>query len=79
MAKSKKQYIIFEKIIRIVPIFSFNCRCILGMRSNDAMLFTLGKAGGLQILRYQGLAVADYGFALGCLAPKPSGFRNDRV
>jgi hypothetical protein len=36
-----------------------------------------GKAGGLQIRRCQGLAVApNYGFALGALALKPSGFCN---
>ena len=34
------------------------------------------KAGGLQIRRYQGLAVAHYGFTLGALALKPSGFCN---
>jgi len=35
-----------------------------------------GKAGGLQIRRCQGLAVAHYGFAPGALALKPSGFCN---
>jgi hypothetical protein len=35
-----------------------------------------GKAGGLQIRRCQGLAVADYGGTLGALALKPSGFCN---
>jgi len=30
-----------------------------------------GKAGGLQILRYQGLPVADCGFAPGCLSKIP--------
>jgi hypothetical protein len=35
-----------------------------------------GKAGGLQILRCQGLAVIYYGCALGALTLKPSGFSN---
>jgi hypothetical protein len=35
-----------------------------------------GKAGGLQILRYQGFAVDDYGITLVALALKPSDFCN---
>jgi hypothetical protein len=38
-----------------------------------------GKAGGLHIRRYQGLAVADYGGTLGALALKPSSFFNNGV
>ena len=52
-----------------------------------ALLFTLwsslsattqqvGKAGGLQILRCQGIAVAYYGFTLDALTLKPSDFCN---
>ena len=58
-----------------------------------AMLFTLwassrfsgtttqlvGKAGGLQILRCQGFAVAEYSFTLEALTLKLSGFCNFRV
>jgi len=38
-----------------------------------------GKAGELQILCCQGIAVADYSFTLDALALKPSGFCNVRV
>ncbi len=38
-----------------------------------------GKAGGLQILRCQGIKVADYDFTLDALALKPSDFFNLRV
>jgi hypothetical protein len=44
-----------------------------------AMLFTLKttrKAGGLQILRCQGIAVGNYSFTLDALTLKPSGFCN---
>ena len=39
----------------------------------------LGKAGGLQILRCQGIAVNYYNFTLDALALKPSDFCNVRV
>jgi len=39
----------------------------------------VGKAGGLQILCCQEIAVADYSFTLDALALKPSGFCNVRV
>jgi hypothetical protein len=42
-----------------------------------AMLFTLKttrKAGGLQILRSQGVAVGNYSFTLDAWTLKPSGF-----
>ena len=38
-----------------------------------------GKVWELQILRCQGIAVADYNFTLDALALKPSGFCNVRV
>ena len=38
-----------------------------------------GKAGGLQILRCQGIAVNYYNFTLDALALKPSDFCNVRV
>ncbi len=38
-----------------------------------------GKAGGLQILRWQELAVNDYGFTLAALSLKPSDFCNNGV
>ena len=44
-----------------------------------ATLFTLKttrKAGGLQILRCQGIAVVKYSFTLDALTLKPSGFCN---
>ena len=43
------------------------------------MLFTLKttrKAGGLQILRCQGIAAGNYNFTLDALTLKPSGFCN---
>ena len=53
------------------------------MNSKDvidfAMLFTLKttrKAGGLEILRCQGIAVGNYSFTLDALTLKPSGFCN---
>ncbi len=39
----------------------------------------VAKAGGLQIRRCQGFAVAHYGFTLGALALKPSDFCNTGV
>jgi hypothetical protein len=38
-----------------------------------------GKAGGLQIMRCQGIAVNYYNFTLDALALKPSDFCNVRV
>ena len=38
-----------------------------------------GKVGGLQILRCRGFAVDAYGFTLGALTLKPSGFCNVKV
>jgi len=38
--------------------------------------FPFGKAGGLQILRCQGIAVGYYGFTLDALTLKPSDFCN---
>ena len=67
MTKNDQHIDILTKIIQTVPIDSSNRAFILRMGSIDAMLFTLGKAGGLQILRYQGLAIVYYGFAIGCL------------
>jgi len=39
----------------------------------------VGKAGGLQILRFQGFAVVHYNFTLSALTLKPSGFCNVEV
>ena len=44
-----------------------------------AMMFTYGKAGGLQILCCQGIEVTDYNFTFDALALKPSDFCNVRV
>ncbi len=41
--------------------------------------FPCGKAGGPQIRRCQGLAVDDYGCALGALTLEPSSFCNIEV
>ena len=38
-----------------------------------------GKAGGLQILRWQAFAVKYYGFTLAALTLEPSDFCNDGV
>ena len=51
------------------------------VNSSDSVNFTSlftrsGKAGGLHILCCQGFAVEDYGFTLGALSMKPSGFCN---
>ena len=56
-----------------------NHGCTGGLGLFDANFFPFGKAGGLQILRCRGLAVADYGFTPGALALKPSGFCDNRV
>ncbi len=56
-----------------------NQRCIPGSVRFFSIFFTLKtarKAGGLQIRRCQGFAVAHYGFTLGALALKPSDFCN---
>ena len=39
-----------------------------------SLFYPTGKAGGAQILLYQGFAVNYYGFTLGALALIPSGF-----
>ena len=44
--------------------------------SLSAMAGQVGKAGGLQISGYQGIAVDDYSFTLDALTLKPSGFCN---
>ncbi len=44
------------------------------MESIFAMLFTYGKAGELQILRCQRIAVGSYSFTFDALTLKPSGF-----
>jgi len=63
-----------------------NFRIYPSVNSKDgidfAMLFTLKttrKAGGLQILRCQGIAVKNYSFTLDVLTLKPSGFCNVAV
>jgi len=49
-------------------------------KTNFPELFTRsGKTGGIQIQRYQGFAVEDYGFTLGALTLYTSGFCNVRV
>ncbi len=54
-----------------------NQRCIPGSVRFYSIFFTLKttrKAGGIQVRRCQGFAVAHYGFTLGALALKPCDF-----
>ncbi len=54
-----------------------NQQCIPGSVRLFSIFFTrFGKAGGLQIRRCQGFAVAHYSFTLGALTLKPSDFCN---
>jgi len=53
--------------------------CSPGCNDNFLIFYHTGKAGGAQILRYQGIAVNYYGFTLDALALTPSGFCNDGV
>ena len=46
------------------------------MGSIIAFCLPCGKAGGLQILRCQGIKVTDYNFTLDALTLKPSDFCN---
>jgi hypothetical protein len=57
-------------------VSEINQRCIPGLVRFVSIFLPFGKAGGLQIRRCQGLAVADYGGTLGALSLKPSGFCN---
>ena len=52
---------------------------ISGKNTKGINLLPSGKAGWLQVLRYQGIAVDDDSFTLDASALKPSGFCNDRV
>ena len=52
---------------------------VQGVTISFSLFCHSGKAGGAQILRYQGIAVNYYGFTLGALALIPSGFCNDGV
>ena len=67
MAKNDEQLDIISKIVQSVPIINFNLGAFQGWGLLLPCYLLFEKAGGLQILRYQGFAVADYGFALGCL------------
>jgi len=50
-----------------------------GGNDNFFIFYPIGKAGGAQVLRCQGIAVNYYGFTLGALALNPSGFCNAGV
>ncbi len=67
--------------LKPIQVSGSNQRCIPGSVRFFSIFFTLrfGKAGGLQIRRCQGFAVAHYGFTLGALALKPSDFCNTGV
>jgi len=52
---------------------------VQGVTISFSLFCPSGKAGGAQILRYQGIAVNNDGFTLGALALIPSGFCNDGV
>ena len=70
MAKNDEQFDIMTKIVQSVPIINFNLGAFQGWGLLLPCYLLFEKAGGLQILRYPasaGLAIADYGFALGCL------------
>jgi len=68
-----------EAIANPILVSGSNQRCIPGSVRFFSIFFTLGKAGGLQIRRCQGFAVAHYGFTLGALALKPSDFCNTGI
>ena len=60
-------------------IFGLRSACYDPTRRRDKTTQQVGKAGGLQILRCQGFAVDDYGFAPGAFRsetkiPLPGGF-----
>ncbi len=60
--------------------FLRNSRMVISIKNTKGHNFLpYGKAGWLQILRYQGIAVDDDSFTLDASALKPSGFCNDRV
>ena len=53
-----------EDTLNLCMAFGIHEQFIRGSYRFYAIFFTQGKAGGLQILRYQGLAVNDYSFVL---------------
>ena len=58
-------------------VLEFTKCAVQGVTIVFSFFYPTGKAGGAQILRYQGIAVNYYGFTLGALALIPSGFCND--
>jgi len=60
-------------------VLDFTKGAFQGVTISFSFFHPVGKAGGSQILRCQGIAVKRYGFTLGALALAPSGFCNDRV
>ena len=67
------------KIMIYSYVLEFTTCAVQGVTISFSFFYPTGKAGGAQILRYQGIAVNYYGFTLGALALIPSGFCNDGV
>ena len=60
-------------------VLEFTTCAVQGVTIIFSFFYPTGKAGGAQILRYQGIAVNYYGFTLGALALNPSDFCNATV
>jgi len=60
-------------------VLEFTKCAVQGVTIIFSLFYPTGKAGGAQIIRYQGIAVNYYGFTLDALALTPSGFCNDGV
>ena len=65
------------KIMFYPYVLEFTKCAVQGVTISFSFFCPSGKAGGAQILRYQGIAVNNYGFTLGALALIPSTFCND--
>jgi hypothetical protein len=66
----------YSNILLNVIILGYLHRCTRRMESILPCCLPCGKAGGLQILRCQGIAVGHYSFTLDAWTLKPSGFCN---
>jgi hypothetical protein len=79
MAKLAKTIISIEQNRCSYASSGLNQRFTEGSGLLDAIFFPFGKAGGLQILRWQVFAVNCYGFTLAALTLGPSDFYNNGV
>ncbi len=76
MEKTSQNIMGIESKANIGLITGTNQQSIPGSVRFSPSFLPYGKAGGLQIRRCQGFAVAHYGFTLGALTLKPSDFCN---